>query len=112
MQDQVVSSSCALRPIKLQVCMCRSGRAHSPAPAAVQRGIAAVRRCRCRQEPSAALYNAFGVSRTVDIYIASGYVTHCRSDDELAGVLAHEAGHIIAHHADEDVTLRCQLPGP
>ena len=33
------------------------------------------------------------------IYISRKIVAMTRSEDEMAGVLAHEMGHIVAHHA-------------
>lgn len=33
------------------------------------------------------------------VYVFKGLVDKCKSDDELAGVLAHEIGHIAARHA-------------
>lgn len=33
------------------------------------------------------------------VYVFKGLVNKCKSDDELAGVLAHEIGHVAARHA-------------
>lgn len=33
------------------------------------------------------------------VYVNSGLIEKVKSDDELAGVLAHEAGHIVARHS-------------
>ena len=33
------------------------------------------------------------------VYIFKGLITKCKNDDELAGVIAHEIGHICARHA-------------
>jgi predicted Zn-dependent protease len=33
------------------------------------------------------------------VYINKGLIEKCKSDDELAGVIGHEVGHIVARHA-------------
>lgn len=39
------------------------------------------------------------------IYISRKLVAFAQSEDELAGVIAHELGHIIARHSTADITL-------
>ena len=37
-------------------------------------------------------------------YVNSGLILACDSEDELAGVMAHEISHVIAHHAAREMT--------
>lgn len=37
-------------------------------------------------------------------YVNSGLILACDSEDELAGVMAHEISHVIAHHAARNMT--------
>lgn len=48
--------------------------------------------------------NAFAM-RGGYIFIHRGLITHLRSEDELAGVIGHEIGHVLARHID-----RSRLP--
>ena len=38
------------------------------------------------------------------VCVFSGLLRRCRSDDELATVIGHEAGHVVARHTNENVT--------
>jgi len=38
------------------------------------------------------------------LYVNSGLILACDSEDELAGVMAHEISHVIAHHAARNMT--------
>jgi predicted Zn-dependent protease len=37
-------------------------------------------------------------------YVNSGLILNCDSEDELAGVMAHEIAHVAAHHAAREMT--------
>jgi hypothetical protein len=37
-------------------------------------------------------------------YVNSGLILACDSEDELAGVMAHEISHVVAHHAAREMT--------
>lgn len=37
-------------------------------------------------------------------YVDSGLILACQSEDELAGVMAHEIAHVAAHHAGREMT--------
>ena len=37
-------------------------------------------------------------------YVNSGLILACDSEDELAGVMAHEIAHVCAHHAAREMT--------
>ena len=38
------------------------------------------------------------------LYVNSGLILACDSEDELAGVMSHEISHVIAHHAARNMT--------
>jgi len=40
------------------------------------------------------------------IYISRKMVAFAQNEDELAGVIAHELGHIVARHATVDMTMK------
>ncbi|UCG52330.1 MAG: M48 family metalloprotease [Candidatus Latescibacterota bacterium] len=44
------------------------------------------------------------------IYVTRGILAHFNSEDELAGVLGHEIGHVVARHSAEQIS-RQQLAG-
>lgn len=44
------------------------------------------------------------------VYITRGILAHFNSEDELAGVLGHEIGHVVARHSAEQMS-RAQLAG-
>lgn len=44
------------------------------------------------------------------VYITRGILAHFNSEDELAGVIGHEAGHVVARHSAEQMS-RQQLAG-
>jgi predicted Zn-dependent protease len=43
------------------------------------------------------------------IYVNKGLLDYVHSDDELAGVLAHETGHVIHHHVLKLISLRNKI---
>jgi predicted Zn-dependent protease len=44
------------------------------------------------------------------VYVTRGILAHFNSEDELAGVLGHEIGHVVARHGAEQMS-RAQLAG-
>jgi predicted Zn-dependent protease len=44
------------------------------------------------------------------VYITRGILAHFNSEDELAGVMGHEIGHVVARHSAEQMS-RAQLAG-
>jgi len=56
--------------------------------------------------------NAFAIPGG-HIFIFTGLINYCENEAELAGVMAHEAGHIVARHGTEQLSaqLAAQMAG-
>jgi predicted Zn-dependent protease len=55
------------------------------------------------------IVNAFAVPGGY-VYITRGILAHFNSEDELAGVMGHEIGHVVARHSAEQMS-RAELAG-